>query len=78
MDKSKGDLMADILHKMRDLRNHQEVLIDKTVAIQIDLIEASDYLLKKSIIKIHTNASENYDLIDRTINRLEMKLNSIS
>jgi len=78
MEKSKATLMTNILSKLKDVLDSQEVLIAKTAEIQIDLIEVPSRSLNKTILEIYTNLSTNLELTEKAFERYHREIDLIS
>ena len=70
--------MTNILSKLKDVLDSQEVLIAKTAEIQIDLIEVPSRSLNKTILEIYTNLSTNLELTEKAFERYHREIDLIS
>lgn len=76
MKKSKVEQMEDILHKLEDIQNSQESLMEKLAAVQIDLIEIPDKELEDALGEAHSAASTHTEFLTKITDQYEMKINS--
>lgn len=76
MEKSKVEIMEDILAKLEDIKNSQESLIEKVGYIQVELFNHPDSELENQLSQINTKASELYEFMDQVIEDYTMKLNN--
>ncbi len=76
MEKSKVEIMEDILAKLENIKNSQESLIEKVGYIQVELFNHPDSELENQLSQINTKASELYEFMDQVIEDYTMKLNN--
>lgn len=75
MEKSKKELMNDILVKLEDVQNSQEALIVKLATIQIELLEIPDNELEKAVGEAHSSATNNTEIIKNEIEKYQAAIN---
>ncbi|RXG23131.1 hypothetical protein [Leeuwenhoekiella marinoflava] len=75
MDQAKYDEMEKMLHKLEDIKNSQESIIDKINHVITDLFQNPDKDLEKTMEEAHQKASDNVDKIAGAIENYEMKMN---
>src|ERR1700748_1248435 len=64
MDKiRKAELMEKIVHELEDLKNSQQVIIQKLAKIEVDNIDLGDKRLDKDLPDMHQRVSDNLDTI---------------
>ena len=61
MDQAKYDQMETMLHKLEDIKNSQESIIDKINHVITDLFQNPDKDLEKAMEDAHQKASDNVD-----------------
>ena len=77
MDQAKFDEMEKMLHKLEDIKNSQESIIDKINHVITDLFQNPDKDLEKTMEEAHQKASDNVDKIAEAIENYEMKMNKL-
>lgn len=77
MDQAKYDEMEKMLHKLEDIKNSQESIIDKINHVITDLFQNPDKDLEKTMEEAHQKASDNVDKIAEAIENYEMKMNKL-
>ena len=77
MDQAKYDQMETMLHKLEDIKNSQESIIDKINHVITDLFQNPDKDLEKAMEDAHQKASDNVDAIKEAIEAYEMKFNKL-
>ena len=77
MDQAKYDQMETMLHKLEDIKNSQESIIDKINHVITDLFQNPDKDLEKAIEDAHQKASDNVDKIAEATEEYEMKMNKL-
>lgn len=75
MDQSKYNEMQTMLHKLEDIKNSQESILDKISHVITDLFQNPDAALEKAMEAAHGKASENVDKIAEAIDEYEIKFN---
>lgn len=75
MDQAKYNEMEKMLHKLEDIKNSQESIIDKINHVITDLFQHPDKELEKAMEKMHEKASANVDKINAAIGEYEIKFN---
>lgn len=75
MDQAKYNEMQAMLHKLEDIKNSQESILDKINHVITDLFENPDKELEKAMQAAHEKASENIDNIREAIEVYEIKFN---
>jgi hypothetical protein len=64
MDKiRKFELMEKIVHELEDLKNSQQVIIQKLGKIEVDNIDLGDKRLEKDLPDMHQRVADNLDTI---------------
>jgi ElaB/YqjD/DUF883 family membrane-anchored ribosome-binding protein len=64
MDKiRKFELMEKIVHELEDLKNSQQVIIQKLGKIEVDNFDLGDKRLEKDLPDMHQRVSDNLDTI---------------
>ncbi|EAQ49887.1 MULTISPECIES: hypothetical protein [Leeuwenhoekiella] len=77
MDQAKYDQMETMLHKLEDIKNSQESIIDKINHVITDLFQNPDKDLEKAMEDAHQKASDNVDKIAEATEEYEMKMNKL-
>ncbi len=77
MDQAKYDEMEKMLHKLQDIKNSQESIIDKINHVITDLFQNPDKDLEKAMEDAHQKASDNVDKIAEATEEYEMKMNKL-
>ncbi|MFD2827993.1 hypothetical protein ACFSYG_16045 [Leeuwenhoekiella polynyae] len=77
MDQAKYDEMEKMLHKLEDIKNSQESILDKINHVITDLFQNPDKDLEKTMEEAHQKASDNVDKIAEAIENYEMKINKL-
>ena len=77
MDQAKYDQMETMLHKLEDIKNIQESIIDKINHVITDLFQNPDKDLEKAMEDAHQKASDNVDKIAEATEEYEMKMNKL-
>ena len=67
--------MQTMLHKLEDIKNSQESILDKINHVITDLFQNPDKDLEKAMEKAHEKASKNVDKISEAIEDYEIKFN---
>ena len=75
MDQAKYNEMETMLHKLEDIKNSQNSIIDKINHVITDLFQNPDKELEKAMEAAHERASENVDKIREAIEEYEIKFN---
>jgi hypothetical protein len=76
MEKSRVEIMEEILVKLEDIKNSQESLVEKVGVIQVDLFNNPDPELEDELGKLNKWESELYDFINKMIEDYEMRINN--
>ena len=76
METTKVDVMKEILAKLQDLLNNQEVLIEKFAKVQIQLFENPDAELEEFLNDLSNSQSQRHDTLKEFIENYEMKINA--
>jgi len=69
--------METMLHKLEDIKNSQESIIDKINHVITDLFQNPDKDLEKAMEDAHQKASDNVDKIAEATEEYEMKMNKL-
>ena len=77
MNQAKYDQMETMLHKLEDIKNSQESIIDKINHVITDLFQNPDKDLEKAMEDAHQKASDNVDKIAEATEEYEMKMNKL-
>jgi len=77
MDQAKYDQMETMLHKLEDIKNSQESIIDKINHVITDLFQNPDKDLEKAMEDAHQKASDNVDKIAEATEEYQMKMNKL-
>ena len=77
MDQAKYDQMETMLHKLEDIKNSQESIIDKINHVITDLFQNPDKDLEKAMEDAHQKASDNVDKITEATEEFQMKMNKL-
>ncbi|WP_167598761.1 hypothetical protein [Leeuwenhoekiella sp. ZYFB001] len=77
MDQAKYDQMETMLHKLEDIKNSQESIIDKINHVITDLFQNPDKDLEKAMEDAHQKASDNVEKIAEATEEYEMKMNKL-
>ena len=75
MEQIKFNEMEAMLHKLEDIKNSQESILDKINYVITDLFQNPDKDLEKVMEAAHQKASENVDKIREAIEDYEIKFN---
>ena len=75
MDQAKYNQMQAMLHKLEDIKNSQESIIDKINHVITDLFQNPDKDLEKAMEAAHEKASKNVGKIAEAIADYEIKFN---
>lgn len=75
MDQAKYNEMEAMLHKLEDVKNSQESIIDKINHVITDLFQHLDKDLEKAMESAHQKVSDNVDKIREAIEEYEIKFN---
>lgn len=75
MDQAKYNEMEATLHKLEDIKNSQESILDKINHVITDLFQHPDKALEKAMEAAHEKASENVEKIGEAIEEFEIKFN---
>lgn len=75
MDQAKYNEMEAMLHKLEDIKNSQESILDKINHVITDLFQNPDKDLEKAMEAAHEKASENVEKIGTAIEEFEIKFN---
>lgn len=75
MEQAKFNEMEAMLHKLEDIKNSQESILDKINHVITDLFQNPDKDLEKVMEAAHQKASENVDKIREAIEDYEIKFN---
>lgn len=75
MDQAKYNQMQAMLHKLEDIKNSQESIIDKINHVITDLFQNPDKDLEKAMESVHEKASKNVGKIAEAIADYEIKFN---
>ncbi|HCQ75355.1 MAG TPA: hypothetical protein DIV44_00970 [Leeuwenhoekiella sp.] len=75
MDQAKYDQMETMLHKLEDIKNSQESIIDKINHVITDLFQNPDKDLEKAMEDAHQKASDNVEKIAEATEEYQMKMN---
>ena len=76
MDQAKYNEMEAMLHKLEDIKNSQESILDKINHVITDLFQNPDKDLEKAMEDAHEKASENVMKISEAIEDYEIKFNA--
>lgn len=76
MEKSKFEIMEDILVKLEDIKNSQESLIEKVGYIQVELFNHPDAELEDELGQLNKWESELYEFVEKMIDNYEIKINN--
>ncbi|HAX14737.1 hypothetical protein [Leeuwenhoekiella palythoae] len=77
MDQAKYDQMETMLHKLEDIKNSQESIIDKINHVITDLFQNPDKDLEKAMEDAHQKASDNVEKIAEATEEYQMKMNKL-
>ncbi len=77
MVQAKYNEMEAMLHKLEDVKNSQESIIDKINHVITDLFQHPDKGLEKAMESVHQKASDNVDKIREAIEEYEIKFNKL-
>ncbi len=77
MDQEKLDQMRAILHKLEDIKNSQESIIDKINHVITDLFQHPDKDLEKAMEDAHQKSSDNVDAVREVIEDYEIRINKM-
>ena len=77
MDQAKYDQMEAMLHKLEDIKNSQESIIDKINHVITDLFQNPDKDLEKAMEDAHQKASDNVEKIAEATEEYQMKMNKL-
>lgn len=77
MDQAKYDQMETMLHKLEDIKNSQESIIDKINHVITDLFQNPDKDLEKAMEDAHQKASDNVEKIAEATEKYQMKMNKL-
>lgn len=77
MDQEKLDQMRAILHKLEDIKNSQESIIDKINHVITDLFQHPDKDLEKAMEEAHQKSSDNVDSVREVIENYEIRINKM-
>lgn len=75
MDQAKYNEMQAMLHKLEDIKNSQESILDKINHVITGLFENPDKDLEKTMEAAHEKASDNVQKITEAIEDYEIKFN---
>lgn len=75
MEQAKFNEMEAMLHKLEDIKNSQESILDKINHVITDLFQNPDKDLEKAMEEAHQKASDNVDKIREAIETYEIKFN---
>ncbi len=75
MDQEKYNEMEAMLHKLEDIKNSQNSIIDKINHVITDLFQHPDKDLENAMEEAHEKASENVEKIREAIDDYEIKFN---
>ena len=76
-DNNKLEIMQHNIQKMEDIKNSQIGLIEKISLILNDVMNNPDQELEDKLNEIYSNASNNEDLIKKTLEEYKMKYNEM-
>ena len=77
MEKTKADIMQDLLVKLEDIENTQKSLIEKISMVQVELYNEPDEELDAALSKVFTSISESLDVLKLGIEDYNIKRNVI-